>query len=95
MHENGQVFERRMTAGSPEHVKHIRELRWQSSNNGPVWYTRAQMVSIVDNKPSGTFFTKVGGYKASLYTVHRNGESWVQTVADETRKDNLLYLPLG
>ncbi len=89
----GQVVARRMTVGSPNHVKHIKELKWMSSNNGLVWYSREAMVIKVDDSPAGTFFTHVDGYKTNLYTVHRNGESWVQTEPDETKVDNLLYLP--
>jgi hypothetical protein len=95
MYEAGQVVARRMTDGSPEHVKHIRELQWMSSNNGLVWYSREAMVRKVDDTKAGTLFTHVSNYKANLFTVHRNGEGWVQTEPDETKKDNLLYLPIG
>jgi hypothetical protein len=91
----GQVVARRMTQGLPNHVKHISALQWGTNQGSLEWSSRETMVAKVNNSSHGTFFTEVGGYTAALYVVHRNGNSWVQTEPDETKVDNLLYLPLG
>jgi len=94
MYQVGQVVARRMTPGEPSHVKHIAALKWQTSDVGLMWSTRDDMVKRVDKSSPGTFFTKVDGYHANVYSVHRDGRSWVQTEPDETKVDNLLHLPV-
>jgi len=89
----GQVVARRMTAGMPNHVRHISQLQWGTNSGALEWSSRATMVDKVTRSPE-TFFTEVDGYRANLYVAHRNGESWVQTEPDETKVDNLLYLPV-
>lgn len=88
----GQVVARRMTIGAPKHVKHIAYLQWGTRQGILEWSSRDVMVKKVASSP-GIFFTEVGASRAALYVVTRNGESWVQTEPDETKLDNLLYLP--
>jgi hypothetical protein len=89
----GLVVARRMTAGQPNHVRHISYLQWVTDTGKLEWSSRADMVRRVGGSPRGTFFTEGGGETAALYVVTRNGESWVQTEPDETKLDNLLRLP--
>ena len=89
----GQVVARRMTAGQPNHVRHIAYLQWQSSQEGLVWSSRTVMVNKVNASQRGTFFTEGGGQTAALYVVTEGNTSWVETEPDKTKKDNLLYLP--
>ena len=89
----GQVVARRMTTGLPNHVRHIAYLQWGTSSGTLEWSSRDVMVSKVSASEPGTFFTEVGNARASLYVVTKEGSSWVQTEPDETKLDNLLYLP--
>ena len=88
----GQVVARRMTPGKPNHVRHIKELKWQPSDGPLMWSSRAEMVSRVRSNPH-TFFVEGGGMTAWLYVVDEGSDSWVETMPDKTKADNLLYLP--
>ncbi|HEY5442651.1 MAG TPA: hypothetical protein VIJ68_03875, partial [Candidatus Saccharimonadales bacterium] len=85
---------RRMTPGASNHVRHIAYLQWVTNDGTLHWSSRADMVDRVNRSRPGTFFVIGGGSTAALYVVTRNGSSWVQTESDETKLDNLLYLPI-
>lgn len=70
------------------HPAHITDFKFVDQNSKYWQCTRAQMVAFVGANP-GAAFTNVAGMRANLRVVSH----WVETYADNTKKDNLLSLP--
>ena len=72
--------------------KAIRGLGWVNDINGQTgWSTRLEMYDFLLNR--GQAYVSSGLTRAWLITAMHDGTKYVKTVADETKRDNLLYLP--
>ncbi len=72
--------------------KAIRGLGWTNDITGQVgWSTRLQMYDFVIK--GGEAYVSSGLTRARLMVAIHEGTRYVKTIADETKRDNLLYLP--